>query len=92
MGTVEAIEVIEEAIEGIQVEQFDKDSITTAKRLKEALGRFESGESQLLLGTQMLSKGHLKDGLILGIKVLKTGMNYLVSNILKPGLIIVWPL
>jgi primosomal protein N' (replication factor Y) len=58
MGTVEAIEVIEEAIEGIKVEQFDKDSITTAKNLKEALKRFESGESQLLLGTQMLSKGH----------------------------------
>ncbi len=58
MGTVEAIEVIEEAIEGIAVEQFDKDSIGTDKRLKDALKRFESGESQLLLGTQMLSKGH----------------------------------
>jgi primosomal protein N' (replication factor Y) len=58
MGTVEAIEVIKEAIDDIQIEQFDKDSITTAKKLKEALKRFESGESQLLLGTQMLSKGH----------------------------------
>ena len=58
MGTQEAIEVISTAIEGIQVEQFDKDSITTAKKLKEALGRFESGQSHLLLGTQMLSKGH----------------------------------
>jgi len=58
MGTVEAIEVISEAVEGLQIEQFDKDSITTAKKLKEALNRFESGESQLLLGTQMLSKGH----------------------------------
>ena len=46
MGTVEAIEVISEAVEGIQVEQFDKDSITTAKKLKEALTRFETGESQ----------------------------------------------
>jgi primosomal protein N' (replication factor Y) len=58
MGTQEAIEVISTAIEGIRVEQFDKDSITTAKKLKEALDRFESGESHLLLGTQMLSKGH----------------------------------
>ncbi len=58
MGTQEAIEVIGSAIEGIQIEQFDKDSITTAKKLKEALKRFESGESHLLLGTQMLSKGH----------------------------------
>ena len=47
MGTVEAIEIISEAVEGIQIEQFDKDSITTANKLKEALGRFERGESQL---------------------------------------------
>ncbi|WP_295421906.1 primosomal protein N' [Sulfurovum sp.] len=58
IGTQEAIEVISTAIEGIKVEQFDKDSITTAKKLKEALNRFESGESNVLLGTQMLSKGH----------------------------------
>ena len=58
MGTQEAIEVITEAIEGIKVEQFDRDSITTAKKLKDALKRFEGGESHLLLGTQMLSKGH----------------------------------
>jgi len=58
MGTVEAIEVISSAVEGIKIEQFDRDSIGTAKKLKEALARFESGESNLLLGTQMLSKGH----------------------------------
>jgi primosomal protein N' (replication factor Y) len=58
MGTVEAIEIIEEAIEGIRIEQFDKDSISTHKKLKDALKRFESKESQVLLGTQMLSKGH----------------------------------
>ena len=58
MGTVEAIEIISEAIEGIKIEQFDKDSISTSKKLKEALQRFETGQSHLLLGTQMLSKGH----------------------------------
>ncbi len=58
MGTVEAIELLEEAIPGLRIEQFDKDSITTATKLKQALKRFESGESQVLLGTQMLSKGH----------------------------------
>ena len=58
MGTAEAIEVISTAIEGIKIEQFDKDSITTTKKLKEALHRFETKQSQLLLGTQMLSKGH----------------------------------
>lgn len=58
MGTQEAIEVIESKIEGIKVEKFDKDSITTANKLKQALKRFENKESDLLLGTQMLSKGH----------------------------------
>jgi primosomal protein N' (replication factor Y) len=58
MGTQEAIELITEVIEGIKIEQFDRDSITTARKLKDALKRFESGESHLLLGTQMLSKGH----------------------------------
>jgi len=58
IGTQEAIEIITRHIKGIQIEQFDKDSITTAKKLKEALQRFESGQSHLLLGTQMLSKGH----------------------------------
>ena len=58
MGTQEASEVIREAIEGIKVEQFDRDSITTANKLKQALQRFEKRESDLLLGTQMLSKGH----------------------------------
>jgi len=58
IGTVEAIEQITEAIPGIAIEQFDRDSITTAKKLREALKRFESGKSRVLLGTQMLSKGH----------------------------------
>ena len=76
MGTVEAIEVISEAVEGIQIEQFDKDSITTAKKLKEALKRFESGESQLLLGTQMLSKGHDYANITLSVIM---GLDYILG-------------
>jgi primosomal protein N' (replication factor Y) len=76
MGTVEAIEVINEAVEGLQIEQFDKDSITTAKKLKEALNRFESGESQLLLGTQMLSKGHDYANITLSIIM---GLDYILG-------------
>ena len=76
MGTQEAIEVISNAVEGIQVEQFDKDSITTAKKLKEALGRFESGESNLLLGTQMLSKGHDYANITLSVIM---GLDYILG-------------
>jgi len=76
MGTVEAIEVISAAVEGMQIEQFDRDSITTAKKLKEALGRFESGESNLLLGTQMLSKGHDYAGITLSVIM---GLDYILG-------------
>jgi len=76
MGTVEAIEIISSAVEGIQVEQFDKDSITTAKKLKEALGRFESRESDLLLGTQMLSKGHDYSNITLSVIM---GLDYILG-------------
>jgi len=76
MGTVEAIEVISNAVEGLVVEQFDKDSITTTKKLKEALGRFESGESQLLLGTQMLSKGHDYANITLSVIM---GLDYILG-------------
>ena len=76
MGTQEAIEVIGSAIEGIKVEQFDKDSITTTKKLKEALGRFESGESNVLLGTQMLSKGHDYANITLSVI---TGLDYILG-------------
>jgi len=76
IGTQEAIERIGDAIEGIQIEQFDKDSITTAKKLKEALGRFQREESHLLLGTQMLSKGHDYANITLSIIM---GLDYILG-------------
>ncbi len=45
-------------IDGIVIEQFDKDTITTQSKLKKALKRFEEKKSHILLGTQMFeSKG-----------------------------------
>ncbi len=76
IGTQEAIEIIGNAIDGIKVEQFDRDSITTPKKLKEALERFGSGESHLLLGTQMLSKGHDYSGITLAIIM---GLDYILG-------------
>jgi primosomal protein N' (replication factor Y) len=76
IGTQEAIEIIEQSIEGIRVEQFDRDSITTAKKLREALKRFESEESHLLLGTQMLSKGHDYANITLSIIM---GLDYILG-------------
>ena len=76
MGTVEAIEMIVEKIPEIKIEQFDKDSITSNKKLKDALKRFDSGESQLLLGTQMLSKGHDYANITLSVIM---GLDYILG-------------
>ncbi len=76
MGTQEAIEVISSAIEGIRIEQFDKDAITTVSKLIKALKRFEVGQSDMLLGTQMLSKGHDYANITLSIIM---GLDYILG-------------
>ena len=76
LGTAEAIELINENIKDIIIEQFDKDTITTHKKLKEALARFASGESDVLLGTQMLSKGHDYGNITLSVIM---GLDYIIS-------------
>ncbi|MBU1669074.1 primosomal protein N' [bacterium] len=76
MGTVEAKEMIEHAVPEMVIEQFDRDSITTAAKLKKALKRFEAKESHLLLGTQMLSKGHDYANITLSVIL---GMDYILG-------------
>jgi primosomal protein N' (replication factor Y) len=76
MGTQEVKEMIEHAIPDMVVEQFDRDSISTATKLKKALKRFENKESHLLLGTQMLSKGHDYANITLSIIL---GIDYILG-------------
>jgi primosomal protein N' (replication factor Y) len=49
------------------VEQFDRDVITTNTKLKKVLKRFNSKEIDILVGTQMLSKGHDYHGVTLAV-------------------------
>jgi primosomal protein N' (replication factor Y) len=58
LGTAEAMSIISELLPDAKLEQFDRDTITTAAKLKKALKRFNDKESDILVGTQMLSKGH----------------------------------
>ena len=58
IGTAEALKEIESFLPEARVEQFDRDTITTANKLQKALKRFNDKESDILVGTQMLSKGH----------------------------------
>ena len=58
LGTAEAVEHFQTLLPEAAVEQFDRDVITTQNKLKAALKRFNDAKTQLLVGTQMLSKGH----------------------------------
>ncbi len=59
LGTVEAIEELQKALgKDVVIEQFDRDSITTQAKLKKILKRFNDKEIDILVGTQMLTKGH----------------------------------
>jgi len=71
MGTQEALEKITEALPDIKIRKFDRDEITTQTKLEATLKEFESGKISVLVGTQMLSKGHdyhaVKLAVVLGL-------------------------
>ena len=67
LGTAEAVKNISEEFPDVRVEQFDRDVITTQAKLKKALKRFNDHETDILVGTQMLSKGHDYHGVTLAV-------------------------
>jgi len=67
LGTAEAVKNISEELVNAKVEQFDRDVITTSAKLKKALKRFNDKETDILVGTQMLSKGHDYHGVTLAV-------------------------
>ena len=67
LGTAEALKTIQEQMDEASVELFDRDSITTATKLKKALQRFNDAKTDILVGTQMLSKGHDYHGVTLAV-------------------------
>jgi primosomal protein N' (replication factor Y) len=58
LGTAEAVEHLRTIADGMKVAQFDRDVITTQNKLIKTLKAFNNREIDLLVGTQMLSKGH----------------------------------
>jgi primosomal protein N' (replication factor Y) len=67
LGTAEAVKNISQEFKEARVEQFDRDVITTSNKLKKALKRFNDKETDILVGTQMLSKGHDYHGVTLAV-------------------------
>lgn len=70
-GTEKLSSVLGELFPEKKIERFDRDEIKTFSQLQSRLADFHQGEIDILVGTQMLSKGHnfekVKLVLILGI-------------------------
>jgi primosomal protein N' (replication factor Y) len=58
LGTAEVTERLREIFSFCRIEKFDKDEITTDAKLNRVLKSFQAREIDILVGTQMLSKGH----------------------------------
>ncbi|BCS87669.1 replication restart helicase PriA [Pseudodesulfovibrio sediminis] len=65
-GTERLEEVVQKILpEGTTVLRLDRDATRRQERLEEILGAFGRGEAQVLVGTQMISKGHHFPGVTL---------------------------
>lgn len=57
-GTEQTEEYLRLRYPDLGIERIDRDTVTTKAQLEERLSRIRSGQSQVLLGTQMVAKGH----------------------------------
>lgn len=58
IGTAQVAQSLQTTFADSKIALFDRDNITTHKKLKDTLKAFNVGEIDILVGTQMLSKGH----------------------------------
>ncbi|BBM88697.1 primosomal protein N' [Spirochaetota bacterium] len=57
-GTEQVVGILRELFASTAIERFDSDELTTAKKLEARLKDFSAGTISILVGTQMLAKGH----------------------------------
>ncbi len=80
MGTQEFFEHLIEFLPSANIACFDRDSITTQHKLKQTLDSFNRHKIDILVGTQMLSKGHdyhnIALSVVLGLDYLLFGSDY----------------
>jgi primosomal protein N' (replication factor Y) len=58
LGTAEVVEILKEHFSDINIAKFDRDEIKSESKLKKILKEFNDNKIDILVGTQMLSKGH----------------------------------
>jgi primosomal protein N' (replication factor Y) len=57
-GTEKVVEAVQAAVPTARVERLDRDRAARRGVLAQVLARFEAGETDILVGTQMIAKGH----------------------------------
>ncbi|RLA65055.1 MAG: primosomal protein N' [Epsilonproteobacteria bacterium] len=57
-GTEKLSSILNKRFPEIKIERFDRDELKTIKNINACLERYNKGEIDILVGTQMLSKGH----------------------------------
>jgi primosomal protein N' (replication factor Y) len=57
-GTEKVVEAVQAAVPEARVERLDRDRASRRGVLAQVLARFEAGEIDVLVGTQMIAKGH----------------------------------
>ncbi len=58
IGTAEVVRELREKFPNANIQKFDRDEITTDRKLRKILKDFNDKKIDILVGTQMLSKGH----------------------------------
>lgn len=80
IGTSEVLKEITSLLKDKRVEKFDRDTITTNRKLNSILNDFNDRKIDVLVGTQMISKGHdyhnVKLVIIIGIDALLAQIDY----------------
>jgi len=67
IGTAEVTKRLQDIYPNKTIEKFDRDEITTQKKLNARLNAFNEKEIDILVGTQMLAKGHDYHGVGLSV-------------------------
>lgn len=76
-GTEKILEEIENLLPGVPVERLDRDAVEDLNHYRSILRRVRSGETRILVGTQMIAKGHdLPDVTLVGIVDCDVGLNF----------------
>ncbi|MGN0909069.1 MAG: primosomal protein N', partial [Succinivibrio sp.] len=74
-GTEQTEDFLKKRYPDVGIERIDRDTVATKAALEERLSRIRSGQSRILLGTQMVAKGHdFPDVTLVGILDVDSGL------------------